>query len=57
MRKIYGFIQKAFGGLKDRLKAVDNLTKAINNGELVVDRKNLEIKNNDKEETVKDEKK
>ena len=52
-----GLFKKVFGGLNDRMKAVDNLTKAINNGELVVDRKNLEIKKNDKEETVKNEKK
>ena len=52
-----GIFKMIFGGLKDRMKAVDNLTNAINNGDLVVDRKNLEIKKNDKEETVKDEKK
>ena len=52
-----GLFKKVFGGLNDRMKAVDNLTKAINKEELVVDRKNLEIKNIDKEETVKNEKK
>ena len=52
-----GLFKKVFGGMKNRMKAVDNLTNAINNGDLVVDRKNLEIKKNGKEETVKDEKK
>ena len=37
-----------FKTFKDRLKAVDNLTEAINKGEVKVDRKNLEIKKVDK---------
>ena len=51
-----GLFKKLFGGMKDRMKAVDNLTNAINNGDLVMDRKNLEIKKNNKKDTVKDEK-
>lgn len=46
-----------FKGLKDRLKAVDNLTKAINNGEVKLDIKNPEIKKQDEEKTEKDNKK
>ncbi|MBQ6979228.1 MAG: hypothetical protein IJR66_04955 [Clostridia bacterium] len=42
-----------FKNFKDRLKAVDNLTKDINNGDVVVDRKNLEIKKNDDKKDVK----
>ena len=38
-----------FKGLKDRLKAVDNLTESINKGEVELDRKNLEIKKVDKD--------
>ena len=48
-----GFFKTAFGGMKDRVKAVDNLTKQINDGDLVVDRKNLEIKKNDEKKTEK----
>ena len=51
-----GLFKAVFGGMKDRLKAVDNLTNAINNGDLVVDRKNLEIKKIDKKETENIEK-
>ena len=51
-----GLFKTVFGGMKDRLKAVDNLTNAINNGDLVVDRKNLEIKKIDKKETENIEK-
>ena len=48
-----GFFKTVFGGMKDRVKAVDNLTKQINDGDLVVDRKNLEIKKNDEKKTEK----
>ena len=51
-----GLFKTVFGGMKDRMKAVDNLTNAINNGDLVVDRKNLEIKKIDKKETENIEK-
>ena len=51
-----GIFKTVFGGMKDRMKAVDNLTNAINNGDLVVDRKNLEIKKIDKKETENIEK-
>ena len=46
-----------FKGLKERMKAVDNLTKSINDGDIVVDRKNLEIKNNKKNTESKENKK
>ncbi|MBO4251215.1 MAG: hypothetical protein J5911_00960 [Clostridia bacterium] len=46
-----------FKGLKDRLKAVDNLTESINKGEVELDRKNLEIKKVDKDKDKKDSKK
>ena len=42
-----------FKGLKDRMKAVDNLTQAINNGEVELDRKNLEIKKKEEKEDKK----
>ena len=41
-----------FKGIKDRMKAIDTLTEKVNNGEIELDRKNLEIKkqeNQDKE--------
>ena len=31
-------------GIKDRMKAIDTLTEKVNNGEIELDRKNLEIK-------------
>lgn len=52
-----GLFKIVFGGMKDRIKAVDNLTNAINNGDVVVDRKNLKIDKINKKETVEDEKK
>ncbi len=42
-----------FKNLKARMKAVDNLTESINNGDLVVDRKNLTIKKNDNDDQKK----
>ena len=50
-----GFLKELFSNLfgekfNERMKAVDNLTKAINNGEGVVDKKSLEIRKNDKKE-------
>ena len=51
-----GLFKTVFGGMKDRMKAVDNLTNAINNGDLFVDRKNIEIKKIDKKETENIEK-
>lgn len=31
-----GLFKKIFGGMKDRMKAVDNLTQSINNGDVSI---------------------
>ena len=42
-----GLFKKVFGGMKERMNAVDNLTQAINNGDVEINVKSNGTENGD----------